>query len=225
MSDHHGHPQVRLSSELVASGIAAVAMFVSPEAAALAVAGQPAVAAAIESMARLGLRRVSAVATNESGLTAQQLVDELTKSDDGVRLLIRTLDVAQTAADDVKLRALGRCLAAAVADDARIDEEMLLVGAIAVLEMPHFRMLSVLSQARRPHPEDKSSEEVDTWRISDLPMVDDALTPDVAESLIGHLVAQGIVSTRTGYAELEYAVTSPGRRLLLRARAVASDTE
>lgn len=221
--DGNGDQQVRLSAEVVASSIAAAAIFVSPGAAALAVAGQPLLAAGIERLAIRGLSRVLGIAADESGSTVQQLVDELAASDDGVRLLVRTIEVARLAADDEKLRVLGRCLAEAVADDARIDEDMLLVGAIAVLEMPHFRMLRAMTHSRPRVDGEGGPEDAHTWGMGDLHTVDEALTPDVADSLIGLLVSQGVVATQSGYGGLLYVITSLGRLLLVRARDVASD--
>jgi len=61
-------------------------------------------------------------------------------------LLARALGIAQDAALRDKRRALGRALAAGIAgDDARIDDELLFIRAIADVDEPHIRLLALMA--------------------------------------------------------------------------------
>jgi hypothetical protein len=66
-------------------------------------------------------------------------------------LLARTLTVAQDTDLRDKRRALGRVLASGIAgDDAKIDDELLFVRAVADIDTPHIRLLARMAGENIP---------------------------------------------------------------------------
>lgn len=174
-------------------------------------------------LAAQSLTRVSDVAVEESGLTAGELAGRLSSSDEAIRLLARTIQVAGTGGQDERLRVLGRCLANAATDGARIDEDLLLVAAIGAIEPPHLRLLSVLAQAhRREIGDGKLGGAVQQWSKDDPQTVDSSLSPLVVLTVVGLLIAHGLVAALSGYGSLTYEVTPLGHLLLERARETES---
>lgn len=72
--------------------------------------------------------------------------EDRARATEQTRLLTATaMEAGMRTAWPPKVRALGRALAAGLADDAaRVDEEQLLIGALADLEAPHARVLDLL---------------------------------------------------------------------------------
>lgn len=79
------------------------------------------------------------------GLEVEALAESAGRTE-GTRLLAGfALDAAQRTTYEAKVRALGRALAAGVtADDTKIDEQTLIVSALADLEVPHVVVLDLL---------------------------------------------------------------------------------
>jgi len=227
----HGQPMnsrgkdlVRLFAATITSAAPAAVSVVNPVAGAVLAIAQPAAMV----VAEYSINRVSEVASAESGLTGLQIAEKLAASEPGIRLLVRTTEVAQTAVLDDKLRALGRCLAAGVEDDPVIDVEIILVGVIAALETYHLRVLSVMSHPRTYAGQDTHStvlesetdelKVVDYWFVGNFETINPTLTPDIVESLIGPMLAQGVIAseTTTSGGLGAYMITGLGRRLLER---------
>jgi hypothetical protein len=90
---------------------------------------------------RLGRRRVDHVAetvmdgAGTAGIPLKEFIDRGVADDRRHELFARTLTIAQDTALRNKRRALGRALAAGVmGDDARIDEELLFIRAVADID-------------------------------------------------------------------------------------------
>jgi hypothetical protein len=215
---------VRLFAATITTAAPAAVSVVNPVVGAVLAIAQPAAMV----VAEYGINRVSEVASVESGLTGLQIAEKLAESESGIRLLVRTTEVARTAVLDEKLQALGRCLAAGVQDDPVIDVEVILVGVIAALETYHLRVLSIMSQPRTYTGRDSRSmvlesetdelKVVDYWFIGNFEAVNPTLTPDIVESLIGPMLAQGVIvsETTTSGGLGAYMITALGRRLLER---------
>ena len=214
---------LRLVAASFASGLPAAVSVYDPAAGAVLALAQPAMTV----IAEYGINRVSVVAAAESGLNGRQIAERLQESEEGLRLLVQTFEAARTAVLEEKLQALGRCLAAGVEPDAIIDEELQLVGAIEALETYHLRVLKIMAQERLTSPDDPDSifltdrsapETVRYWSVRDFASVDPDLAPDVVESLIGPMVARGVITSETATSGGlgSYIVTRLGRRLLER---------
>jgi hypothetical protein len=77
-------------------------------------------------------------------------------SGSGCELILHTFDAAKWSTSELKLRALGRTLAACANDGSMIDYELLLVAAIHAIEGSHVRVLQVIKdnhsgRQRRSH--------------------------------------------------------------------------
>lgn len=95
------------------------------------------------------LRKVAEVlhiGSERSGLDPDSLVDRVGRDDTGDLLLTETLEAAVRTAHEAKIAALGQVLANAASDGARVDEERIVVAALAQLEAPHIQVLAVIAQ-------------------------------------------------------------------------------
>ena len=203
-----GRELVQLMADGIASGVpAAVATYDPTVGTALAFAGP-----AVSLLARWGLNRVGTVASEESGLTAEEIVSRLQRSEGSLRLLAATLDSARTAATEEKLLVLGRCLAQGAMSDgeAGIDEQLQLVAAITALERHHMRLLRVLAD---PPPEGQE------WGSRNIELVDPVLTPERVATLTGPMIAQGVIAPAEDTYGVAYRITSMGRLLIAQAAA------
>jgi hypothetical protein len=219
-----GRELLRLVAASFASGVPAAVSVYDPVAGAVLALAQPAMTV----VAEYGINRVSGVAAAESGLTGRQIAERLQGSEEGLTLLVRAFNAAQTAVLEEKLQALGRCLAAGVEEHAVIDEEVLLVGVITALETYHLRVLKVMANDRTiPATGDPNSivlvdraspEQVNYWSVRDFAAVDPDLPPYVVESLIGPMLAQSVITSETATSGGlgSYVITRLGRRLLER---------
>jgi len=123
----------------------------------VAVSVTPLAAAAAAAIGRIGRRRVEnaaetlAEAVEASGDPPAEFIDKATADDRRIELLTRTLVIAQDKALWEKRRALGRALANGIAgDDARIDEELLFLRAVADIDTPHIKLLARLASGPQP---------------------------------------------------------------------------
>ena len=127
-----------------------------PDAGAAATALAPAMEAVLSRVAgRLSQRRYRHAAetlmdaADASSEPVEELVEKAVSDERRHELLARALGVAQDTSLRDKRRALGRALAAGIAgDDARIDDELLFIRAIADLDEPHIRLLALLGTKR-----------------------------------------------------------------------------
>jgi hypothetical protein len=198
-------------SDSLGSGAPSVVASFDPAAGTILAFGQPVLAA----VTGWCLNRLSEVATDESGMSAEQIVRQLSESEGGLRLLARTIEAARTAISDEKLLVLGRCLVNGLRDDATLDEQLLLVGVVSALEAHHMRLLGVIGRPLPSLPnEDGTTYEPAGWMPMMIEAVDPALTGDVVNVLIGSMLAQGVVAAISVMDGTAYETTSIGRLLI-----------
>jgi hypothetical protein len=176
-------------------------------------------AIATSAVRKLGRRRIEHAA--ETAMYAAQAaripLDEFT--DRGVaddrrhELFGRTLTVAQDTALRNKRRALGRALAAGVmGDDARIDEELLFIRAIADIDEMHIRLLAQMVKPPDMPP---------GWSALKVVEADPGLA-DGVRALLGTLELHGLIAAVVpgspirgpGAGQTFYNITESGRRFL-----------
>jgi hypothetical protein len=167
---------------------------------------------------KLGERRVEHAA--ETLLDAADAADEplsvfiakAVADDRRHELFARTLTIAQDTALRNKRHALGRALAAGVmGDDARIDEELLFIGAIADIGEMHIRLLARMATPAQPPG----------WSPSRIVAADAGLA-DAVLPLIGTLELHGLtaryipggLAISSASPEPFYNITEWGRRFL-----------
>ncbi len=172
----------------------------------------------------------------------EDVVERLTATPEGQELLLRALDAARWTSLDEKLRALGRTLAAAADDHARIDKEASFVDAVHAVSGQHIRVLSILAKKHDDIvSESVGDEPLMDWEIRrpefQYSVVDLCMScpelglPVVVEPLVNRLVSVGLVNivgfhpapSLTGHesprAALEafFGITAMGHSLLIRA--------
>ena len=118
-----------------------------------------------------------------------------------------------------KRRALGHALAAGiVGDDAKIDEELLFIRAIADIDTPHIRLLSLMASERIPPGQQSGSPFHGGWSVATL-MARDPRLGEAVPVLLTTLQTHGlvrVVQTPTPWqgAIAANEVTTAGRTLL-----------
>jgi len=208
--------RIVLGADTASQTIAAVASVFSPDTGAALVAVQPIVAEVLANVGRRGIDRIFGVAAEASGLSPEAVVQRLALSEDGQRLLIRGLEVAWTATYDEKLRVLGRCFAAGAEDGARIDQEVLIVNAVAVMEPAHMRLLGVVVQEHLRTLNGMSNMLAD-WMVNEPQQFDPALTPELTQVLVAVLESHGLVTLASIGSGNSYEASMLGRLLVARA--------
>lgn len=105
----------------------------------------------------LGERRASSVgrlveqASDACGQDPEVMLSDAAANEGTAQLLLDAMAAASETLLEWKVDALGKALAGGLAhDSARVDEERLVVRALADLEPPHVRALSLLARARKP---------------------------------------------------------------------------
>jgi hypothetical protein len=130
------------------------------------------------------------------------------------------LIISQDTALRDKRRALGRALAAGVADNGtRVDEELLFIRVLGDLDEPHIRLLRLMNAAP-PHLADQG--EVGVWMPSTIGDADSGLR-DAAYAMLVTLERHNLVwssgeeyHTAEGSMEPEYTITPYGQWFLER---------
>jgi hypothetical protein len=160
-------------------------------------------------------------AAEASGEPVEDLLIKAVSDDRRHELLARALGIAQDTALRNKRRALGRALAAGiVGDDARIDDELLFIRAIADLDEPHIRLLALMA-SDRPLPGKLSGSVFHGgWSAGTIAARDPGLG-DTLPALMWTLEAHGLIraeasSTPWQAARQAYNVTPAGSQLLER---------
>jgi hypothetical protein len=162
-------------------------------------------------------------AANAAELPIDEFLERAVSDDRRHELLARTLTIAQDTALHQKRRALGRALAAGVmGDEAKIDDELLFVRAIADIDEMHIRLLARLA----------TGISLPGWTVATITQADRGLA-DVLPSLLGTLELHGLVTVAApggfyrgpGAQETSYHVTDSGRRLLARLSEDYADAE
>lgn len=88
-------------------------------------------------------------ASEQVGLTPDDVVDKALTAPETTQLLADALTAASNTVDQRKIAALARALARGLRDDdAKVDEESLVVAAIAAVEAAHIRVLTQLEPER-----------------------------------------------------------------------------
>jgi hypothetical protein len=166
----------------------------------------------------LGRRRVEHAAETliDGAVAAHIPLDEFTAlavaDDRRHELLARTLSIAQDTALRNKRRALGRALAAGVmGDDARINEELLFIHAVADIDEMHIRLLARMATPSQPPG----------WSPSRILAADPGLANGIY-ALLGTLELHGLIvrympgglAISSATPEPFYNITEPGRRFL-----------
>jgi hypothetical protein len=204
--------------------LAAGAGLLGPDAGAAATAFTPTMEVALTQVAAvIGQRRFRHAAetvvdaSETSGCSVEELLGKAVSDDRRHELLSRALGVAQDAALRDKRRALGRALAAGIeGDDARIDDELLFIRAVADVDVPHIKLLKVLSEDQ-PFPGQLSGSVFHGgWSLATVaarhPEFGGAL-PALIWTLESHSLIQTVRSA-TPTTAVAYTITSAGRRLL-----------
>jgi hypothetical protein len=211
---------IRTSAAVLAGG----ASLLGPDAAAVATALTPAMEAVFSLVAQsIGQRRFRNAAetvtdaSEAAGEPVEELLEEAVSDDRRHELLARALGIAQDTALRDKRRALGRALAAGIkGDDARIDDELLFIRAVADVDVPHIKLLTVL---REDHP-GRQSGSVFGWSLGTIgarhPEFGGTLPALIwtleSHGLIQALRSSGPYQSSTGV----YSITAAGRQLLER---------
>ena len=148
-----GRELMRQTSAAILLGYATAKV---PALAPVVVSVTPLAAAAATAIGRIGRRREEnaaetlAEAVKASGDPPEEFINKATADDRRIELLTRALVIAQDTALREKRRALGRALANGIAgDNARIDEELLFLRAVADVDAPHIKLLARLANGRR----------------------------------------------------------------------------
>lgn len=151
-----------------------------------------------DAQARAGA--VVGVAADERGVDPEQLAADVLAADEEIRLLAGlAIAAAMRTVNEDKIRALGRALAHGLDDDARVDEELLIVKALEDLERPHITVLDLMA-TRMP------------WTFGDAPALDPRQSPvewqvasierqlpgtqAVLPTVLGALDRHGLIDTR-----------------------------
>jgi hypothetical protein len=215
-----------LAVRTAAAMLAAGASLLGPDAGAAATALTPAMEAVLARVAAAaGQRRLChaaetvADAAEASGLTVEELLQQAVADDRRHELLSRALGIAQDAALRDKRRALGRALAAGIeGDDARIDDELLFIRAVADVDVPHIKLLKILSEDQPFAGRLSGSPFHGGWSLATVaarhPEFGAAL-PALIWGLESHALVQTVRSA-TPTTAVAYTITSAGRQLLNR---------
>lgn len=94
---------------------------------------------------RRRIRRLWQAGCAESGLEPETLGERLARDEPALSLTAETVEAAIRTAVPEKIGALGRVLANAAHDTAKVDEELLVVRALAQIEAPHISLLALLA--------------------------------------------------------------------------------
>ena len=208
----------------MASAAGATISLLGPEASVMAATATPGITVTLSAIwDKVAERRVSHVeetlteAADTSATTLEEFLDAAVSGERSQELLARVVMAAQDTTMREKRRALGRALAAGVAgDSAVVDEELLFVRAIADLDPPHIRLLSLIGSEAPSKAPIKGG-----WMTHEITRHDPGLS-DVLPALLAtlelHTLIQdgGIVRPMEGGRVHRYTVTARGRHFLSR---------
>ena len=157
------------------------------------------------------LRRRSAgymlqTASERLGGAPEDVVTQSLDATGTAQLLADALQAAATTSNTQKIGALGRALANGLArDDARVDEERLVVAGLSVLEEPHIRVLANLPRQRSRPVSTPGSSATGTAGRRGLPLATVAeasgLSVEGATNVLAEVVRTGMASRDTYAAE------------------------
>jgi hypothetical protein len=223
---------IRTAIAVVAGGTG----LLGPDAGAAATALMPALEVVLTRVVgSLGQRRSRHAAealeygADSAGEPLEQFTEKAVANERRQELLARTLTIAQDTALRDKRRALGRALAAGVGgDDAKIDEELLFIRAIADMDTPHIRLLFRMASEQIPPGTQSGSVLHGDWSLDTLMALDLGLG-EAIPALLWTLESHGLVRAANRPAtwgdigtKPPYNVTAAGRTLLDRLKAEGS---
>jgi hypothetical protein len=195
-----------LAAQILAASVLAPLNLLGPAGAILATISTP-IATKIASwvVVKLAERRVKHAAetvldaAEAAKLPLDEFIDRAVSDDRRHELLARTLFIAQDTALRNKRRTLGRALAAGVmGDDAKVDEELLFIRAVADIDEMHIRLLQ-----RMLHPCPIGGG----WTADMIAADDPGLAAGVL-ALLGTLELHGLVATAISNRAIPSAVSS-----------------
>jgi hypothetical protein len=198
-----------LAAQILAASVLAPLNLLGPAGAVLATISTP-IATKIASwvVVKLAERRVKHAAetvldaAEAAKLPLDEFIDKAVSDDRRHELLARTLFIAQDTALRNKRRALGRALAAGVmGDDAKVDEELLFIRAVADVDEMHIRLLQ---RMLNPGPIGGGGL---SWTANAIASADPDLAVGVL-ALLGTLELHGLVETAIANRAIPGAVSS-----------------
>ncbi len=161
-------------------------------------------------------------AANEARLTPEELLGRILADEHLLDLAADVVAAASQTHLDAKIRVLGRALAAGVlaADGAVVDEQRLIVGMLADLEVPHVRVLAQLlkqNESRDIVRRTETGEVRTTWPYGDLgkalPGFERVVEPVMAVLIAHGLAAQWEARGGSG-SDWAGSITEAGERFL-----------
>lgn len=208
--------------------LAGSAGLLGPDAGAAVTALTPVLEAVLSRVLHSLSRRMSAHvaetledAAEAAGDPVELLVEKAVADERREELLARTLTIAEDTALRDKRRALGRALAAGIAgDDAKIDEELLFVRAVADIDTPHIRLLARMAGEVIPPGKESGSIFHGGWSLAAIAARDPGLgeaVPAILSTLESHGLVRAMQSSTPWQGAIRaYDVTATGRTLLER---------
>ncbi|WP_160161025.1 hypothetical protein [Actinomadura sp. K4S16] len=99
------------------------------------------------------LQRFFEYSVRDQSTTIEQMLQEVTRDDLKAELLFRAIEAAKDSISEIKLQVLARAFAtgAFAADEAVVDQSILIVEAISQLEAHHLRVLNILCGESTTH--------------------------------------------------------------------------
>ncbi|MEO3786963.1 hypothetical protein ABGB12_26875 [Actinocorallia sp. B10E7] len=140
------------------------------------------------------LQRFFDFAVADENLTAEELLQQITYDDLKLELLARAVNAAVSSTNETRLQALARAFVtgALAADDAAVDQSLLVIDALGQLDVPHFRVLAILL-TKAPQHFDKDFEELHySWSDKQIAEHDPGLATTVT-ALTARLNSLGMV--------------------------------
>lgn len=231
--------QVGIVNVAASAGFGALSSVVTGPGGGALVGGTAATVAAVSTIISTALERRKAraaevvdVAAEAANLDVSGLLARLLADDKRVELAARALSAAAASTLETKVAALGRALAtgALATDDARVDEQLVLVAVYADLEAPHVRLLAVMAEETPPVVWEQwdVQRSAKGWRRAQIAerLRDYGVTLEpVLAALLGHGLLLDLGTSMIGGGTVEadrLIVTESGRFCLAELRAAAS---
>lgn len=173
-------------------------------------------------------------ASEQLGGPPEDVIARSFAAENTAQLFADALQSAASTSNEEKIRALGRALANGLAgDQARVDEERLIVAGLSGLEAPHIRLLALLPRQRSRPTSTPTSTATSTAgrRGVRLAVVAEAsgLSVEGANNVISELTRTGmavrdtyaaerrhdryILDLQAEVAKLQWIISNPGKRL------------
>jgi hypothetical protein len=145
-------------------------------------------------------------AAEQSGIDPEDVITKAQDDSRVSRLFQASLVAAADALDREKIEALATCLANGIRDGARIDEESVMIRALADLDPIHVRVLAWLDTERNGAPAD-----VAVFIRGDSGKSEQLEAPDLSAPVLTVLERNGLVSARSRQIEGREGLRRPPR--------------